>query len=404
MTRCLILAPFPLQQPRHGGQVRAASLGRALTASGWQVVTAGIYHQDFFPADQRGPEDLLLDSPALREAATEDVLFGDLIVARHAAQDQAVVERLRHLLHWLRPAVVQLEHPWPWLVLRQALEGLEGPRPKLVYSSHNIEWRMRPALYRLGLRRPGADAMIAATRALEAEVARRADLVLSISDLEAAEIAAESGREVLYLPPSSDLAEAPPPLGGRYADAARSQRVRYASLLSSAYWPNVEGFFQTFPEGLGFLRYGEQIWVGGQLGPALHQDRRHQDFNTLNDTRMQVLGHIADADKAAFLAGSECVIVPVHEGAGAKLKTADALASGRPVITTAHGIEGYGPLLEGSLGQGVYVADTPAEFRALIRRALRDGLPGCDARLREALRVQALVERMRPAYAALIGQ
>jgi hypothetical protein len=281
--------------------------------------------------------------------------------------------------------------------LREALKTLE--QPAIVYSSQNIEWRMRPEMYRLGLRRPGSDALVAATRALEMELSRRADLILSISDIEAAEIARECGRDdVIYLPPTSDIADGMICANGRFAAEALATGVRYAGLLSSAYWPNNEGFQEMFSEGLGFLRANEQIWVGGQLGAAIAADPRYRDYQTINDTRLHQTGYVEDKEKAGFFGAAHCVIVPVLMGAGSKLKTADALASGRAVISTSHGIEGYGPLVTQTLGRGVYVTDDPAKFRLLITRALREGLPGCDESIRVALQQQRLTEAIGPLF------
>jgi hypothetical protein len=396
VKRCLILASYPFRKPRHGGQIRAAAIARGLVDAGWQVVSVSIYPEAFFPPDQRGSKDIVLTDATVRDAAFGDLLFGDLIAASHAARDPGVVNRLRGLLRHLRPDIVQLEQPWLWLPLRKALKAVD--QPAIVYSSHNIEWRMRPAMYQLGLRRLGSDARVAATHALEEKLWRRADLVLSISDVEGAEIAKESGRDVVYLPPASDVAEGGALGTNRFVEEARAAGIRYSGLLSSAYWPNLEGFFEMFPEGLGFLRPDEQIWVGGSLGEALAADPRYRDFQTINDTRMRQMGYIADVEKAGFVGAAHCVVVPVRLGGGSKLKTADALASGRAVISTSQGVEGYGPLVSSALGCGVYVTNSPEEFRALIRRALREGLPGCDQSIRAALRQQRLTETIGPLF------
>jgi hypothetical protein len=400
MPRCLMLAPFPLAVPRHGGQVRAAGLARALSRIGWQVDTMGIYHADFFPAPDRGALDIVIDDAALGARAGADMLFADLHVARAAAADRGVVDQLRLVLTRLRPDVVQVEHPWSWLVLQAALKSA-GQKPNLVYSSHNLEWQARSALLgahpMLALARPDSDRLIAETKQLETAVARQADLTLSISDTEAESIGRDTGRAIAYVPPVSDLAEAPGTPHGRFGPTAR-----HAAMIGSAYWPNVEGFFSIFPHGLGFLARDEQIWVAGSLGAALCADARYQDCKSVNDARLHAWGHVADADKAAFLAAAACVILPVTTGAGAKQKTADALASNCPVITTSHAIEGYGPLIQDVLNQGVYVADTPRDFRALMRRALREGLPACPPEIRARVSLARMAETLTPLYAGLL--
>jgi hypothetical protein len=360
----------------------------------------GIYLETFFPPGRRGSDDIVLTGQAVRDAAVDQMIFADLMVARHAASDPGVIAQLREILRRVRPDFVLVEQPWCWLPLREALKTLD--QPVIVYSSHNIEWRMRPELYRLGLRRPGADALVAATHALEMELWRRADLVLSISDLERDEIARATGRDdIVYVAPVSDIAEGKVVTDGRFAAQAMSSGIRYAALLGSAYWPNNEGFQEMFSEGLGFLRPNEEIWVGGELGFAVAADPRYLDYKTINDTRMRQVGSINDDEKAQFFGASHCVIVPVCMGGGSKLKTADALGSGRAVISTPHGVEGYGSVIGGALDRGLYVADSPAEFRRLVIRALREGLPGCGESIRAVFRQQRLTETIGPLFRSL---
>ncbi len=401
MPCCLMLAPFPVAFPRQGGQARAASLARALAQAGWQVHTVGIYHADCFPADERGLLDIVSDDPAVAYQARTDPLFGDLHIARGAAKDRGVICQLQMLLTRLRPDVVQIEHPWSWLVLRAALPAVD--RPKIVYSSHNVETHLRLPLLRLNLNfnRPDSDQLMTATHLLETELAREADLTLSISDLERTLIAEAGGREVAYVPPVSDLAEHYQPHEA-FSREARGTGCRYAALMGSAYTANCEGFFSIFPHGLGFLSRDEQIWVAGSLGHALREDPRYRDFQSVNESRLRDWGFVAEADKASFFAAASCVIVPVLIGAGAKTKMADALASHCPVITTSHAIEGYGPLVGDLLGNGVYVADTPRDFRDLIRRALREGLAPCPPEAGDRVSPARMVETLASLYAGLL--
>lgn len=380
MPRCLILTPFPVQIPRHGGQARTATLALALRQAGWQVDIAGIYLNRFFRKREQGPLDIVTKDAATLAAAKDDELFADLHFARHAATSRFVINRLRKLIQRVAPDVIQVEHPWPWLPLREALSSTQ--RALVVYSSHNLEARVREQLLHLGLQRPGSARQIEEVRALEIELAQAADLVYSVSDIEAEQIERETGRSVVYLPPVSVLADQPMNPDGRFAAESRAAGIRYCALMASAYWPNREGFFQAFPEGLGFLSAAEQIWIAGSLGDAVSGDSRFEARKGMSETRPRTLGYLADAEKMAFYAAASCVILPVFIGAGAKAKTAEAIASGRPVIATSHALEGYGPIVRDAVGSGIYLADTPDEFRRLTQAALRDGLKGCAPEVR----------------------
>ncbi len=400
MPKYLQLTPYPIVRLKHGGQIRAASISTGAEAAGWTVRNVGIYPGIFFPSEEWGPLDLILESPELPALLSGDMAFADFHAARFAASDARTVAALRQAIDSFAPDVIAVEQPWGWLPLRQALAG--RPMPKLIYSSQNIEWKARLPLLDQGsgldLRNAESDAMLAATRALEDDLAAAADLIFTISDLEGEEIARETGRAVVYLPAVSEFGPAPPP-SPRAKDAPR-----YAALMGSNYWPNVEGFFSLFPDGLGFLAPGEQIWIAGALGGAVRADPRFETFLSINESRLRALGYVAEADKAGFFADAACVIVPVTFGAGAKLKTADAIVSGRPVIATSHALEGYGPIATAALGHGIHVADEPAAFRRLIRRALREDLPGCAPAVRDQLRPAALAASWDRHARALIGQ
>lgn len=389
VASCLLLAPFPLARPRHGGQTHAANIIQAGRRAGWQMENVSIFAADTFPSDEWGAFDIALDSLALSERVASDMPFADLHVARAAAADDQVVQRLRGLILRFMPDVIEVEHPWQWLVLQRALPSAN--KIPIVYSSHNIEWRVREPLFRLGLKNATSDKMLEATRLLEEELAQTADLVFSISEFEAREIEKVTGSPVVYLPAVSDLAPGKLRLPStRVRTEVEMASCRYAALMGSNYWPNVEGFFALFPDGLGFLRHGEQIWMAGAVGDAIVNDPRYSTFLSINETRSRNVGYLNTIEKEDFFAAANCVIVPVTFGAGAKLKTADAIASGQPVIATSHAVDGYGPIVERAAGKGIYIANTPEEFRKWTRCALREKLPGCTIDVRAMLSLDSM--------------
>jgi glycosyltransferase involved in cell wall biosynthesis len=62
----------------------------------------------------------------------------------------------------------------------------------------------------------------------------------------------------------------------------------------------------------------------------------------------------------------DIVINPVQFGAGIKIKNIEALANGRPLVTTSHGSRG----IEGAIGNSLFVADKPSEFVSCLRQLI----------------------------------
>ena len=70
-----------------------------------------------------------------------------------------------------------------------------------------------------------------------------------------------------------------------------------------------------------------------------------------------------------YLRAANVYICPMRDGGGTRLKILDALAMGKPIVSTTLGCEG----IRVEPGRNVLLADTPTEFVAQIRRVFEDG-------------------------------
>jgi len=81
---------------------------------------------------------------------------------------------------------------------------------------------------------------------------------------------------------------------------------------------------------------------------------------------LEVLGEVPEM--ATVMRETRAVVVPLQHGGGTRLKVLEALAWGRPVISTTKGVEG----LRVTDGEHVLVADDGADFAQLVQDAWRD--------------------------------
>lgn len=160
---------------------------------------------------------------------------------------------------------------------------------------------------------------------------------------------------------------------GHFEREKAAARCRYAALSGGPARRNIEDFFHAVPAGLGFLLQDQQIWAAGSLGPAVHADLLYKDYLSADDARYPWFGYVQDAAKPTFFVPASCVLVAATAADGARAGMADAIASGHPVITTPHGVEGYGPPLLDD--EGIHAGELPRAVKDLVRRALREGLP-----------------------------
>ena len=77
-------------------------------------------------------------------------------------------------------------------------------------------------------------------------------------------------------------------------------------------------------------------------------------------------------------------VCPIVDGGGTKLKILDAMAMGKPIVSTSIGCEG----LDVSHGETILVADAPQDFASMVTLALENE----SLRERLIVAVRALVE------------
>jgi glycosyltransferase involved in cell wall biosynthesis len=143
-----------------------------------------------------------------------------------------------------------------------------------------------------------------------------------------------------------------------------------------AYRPNVDGMLLFCHEVYPRLKMDTpdlQLWITG-LDPP-------QEVLNLAGDGVHVTGTVDDVRH--LYARSTVAVVPLRAGGGTRLKILEAMALGRPVVSTTIGCEG----LEVVDGEHLLVADTAQEFARKTTLLLRD----TSLRTRLSQRARALV-------------
>jgi glycosyltransferase involved in cell wall biosynthesis len=271
-------------------------------------------------------------------------------------------------------------------------------KPKIILSSQNEEAKLKhyladmpngPAVHDISLFQQAEE--------IEANALKNVDLIVCINDEEAARLK-EQGLQAVYLPATTALNFHAQAQTGKQPTNIKPEAT-YIAYAASSYWPNVEGFYNMFGDGLGFLRPHEKFKIAGSIGEAITKDSRFESRRSINESRGEFLGFLPEIELEQLYSRAAAVIVPITTGAGANLKMADALASGRPVLTTSNGLEGYRSLVAEALEQGVYEASSSLEFRQLCRLALEGRLRSPSPTLREQFLPRTIPARLVEIFA-----
>lgn len=301
---------------------------------------------------------MVVGGPSLNEA-----LFVDAAVRRRVARvideesiDLVVVDSLR-LTGAVRGApvttVVDLDDLLSTRYARLRTSAQHDPDAVLGFAGARIPAPVRRPAARVATRLLGWEARRTAAR--EADVCARADAVTLVSQDEAVQLAARTGRRVDWLPPAVRIPDAP---------VAPQDGLVFLGGLD--YLPNVQALRWYRDDVLPHLDPMDErlvLHVVGHCPPDVRAE--------LAVPGIEVHGYV---DDLAAALSRRMLVAPLVAGGGIKLKVLDAMAHGLPVVGTPGAFEGTalppevsvcriaGPALAAEIRA---LADDPARCRDL---------------------------------------
>jgi sugar transferase (PEP-CTERM/EpsH1 system associated) len=234
-----------------------------------------------------------------------------------------------------------------------------GGRVPVVFFDHNVEhliWkRLRdnePRAYRRLL----LDLEWRKMRRFEARTCASVSLTLAVSDQDRAILEENApGARVRAIPTGVDTAY--------FAPGARGEHPAELVFTGSMDWyPNEDGILYFAESILPLVRrefpQARVTVVGRDPSPRLRA--------AAADRGLRVTGIVEDV--RPYVSEAAVYVVPLRVGGGTRLKIFEALAMGKPVVSTTVGAEGL-PLVP---GEHFLQADDPASFADAVVSLLRD--------------------------------
>lgn len=344
------LSHYPISTPLHGGQRRVAAISKLAQQSGFEFHHIPIFSLAGYPNANEVERQTTLPQAVLDElhqpGVREDVNFSRIV-----GPDHPLVEGVLQRIVDIEPDIIQFEHPWLFgLFSKELRENEKLKTAKLVYSSHNVETNLIGAHW------------TEEARAIEAEIVQAADLVVTVSKLDAdvfddwrgagakPSVVASNG---CWAP---DLSDDHPPTKILDSD--------YAIVVGSEHPPNAKGYWDCIGSVPGFLPPESHLVVAGGVNRLLRKDDRFLRFPRMNAEFVRSYESVAEETLSSLLYHAKAICLPITEGGGTNLKTAEALMWLKPVVAMRHAMRGFEESEELS---GIYIADAPHQFRKLLR-------------------------------------
>lgn len=359
--KILTLCTYPIKKPKHGGQLRVRNIVDTYRTWGHSVEVVGVLGSAHYDS-----EDGFLCFPGAKKLSSiipNTFLMEDYALGQLCVTDDTSYRSLSGLIHET-PDVIHVEQPWLFAFAAR-YQADHAPMAKLLYGSQNVEWLLKKEILASYLGVEVAQRGAALIEKLELRAIRDADAVVCVSENDAIWINTYTTGPVVVA--SNGVRAWQPTEKGREEAAALTNAYAYALYCASAHPPNMTGFFDMFSDGFGSLRPDEKLVVAGGAGPAIAGDARVNQSPKLAE-KIVVAGLVSQSCLEGLLDSANCVVLPLTQGGGTNLKSAEALWSGKHMVATTVAMRGF----ERFIGTpGVHLADDPINFKQTLRQVMR---------------------------------
>lgn len=358
--KILVLCTYPIKNPRHGGQIRTRNIVDSYRSAGHSVDVVGV-----LGSDQYENEEGFLPFPktsALSALVPNLFLMEDYAIGRLFADETPHYEQLAAIIR-SKPDVIHVEQPWLFKFAQRYITA-HHLKVKLWYGSQNIEWRLKQEIVSSYMDLNTAQQYARLIESVELNAILGADLIACVSNSDANWLKSQTSKPIV-LAPNGVKAWLPTVRGIEEAETI-SQNHRYALYCASAHPPNMTGFFDMFGGGFGSLKPDEKLVVAGGAGWAIAGDARVHRSPKLAE-KVVVAGIVSQPCLEGLLEGAHCIVLPLTQGGGTNLKTAEALWAGKHIVATSVAMRGFERFIDSI---GVHMADDSIAFKRKLRTAM----------------------------------
>jgi O-antigen chain-terminating methyltransferase len=348
--RILQLTNYAVENPNHGGKMRAYNIRESLRKHfNVQTLSIEVAEHEFIQDFTIGirAHDLY--------SLIGDGNLSDWGSAFYILKNQRTWESVFKIAFEYDPDAILLEQPFLWPIYQKLKE--DGALRKdclLINSTHNNEVELKESIYNKIFSSEEAAQKLSIVKKLESEAAVAADLSIAVSEQDRNYLDSLSPRKKILLYKNGHEGIKTTKKIGDWRDRFANSEKNFV-VVGSWHMPNILGLKRLVDAGLLSLDSKKiKLWVFGGMGPGLLST-----FSlTLGESSpLEIIGQAPSDDIDSAIMASSGVILPIWDGSGSNLKTAQALLSGKTIIGTNfafRGLEAY------ATESGVNITNDPA--------------------------------------------
>lgn len=375
----LSLSVVPLKNPVYGGSIRISEALAIYRKIGLNVLPICIAANHMMQADLIYPQDILFPDNECKKirnryggkaGGCESCLADDFFSGIYAQESNEILRMIENYFTQ-KCKVIFLEGPWFYGLAKKLLELPQFKNAKLIYSSLNIEYRTKKAIFEsYGIEN---EEVIKDIYKIESELLKESDLTICVSKedkehflklgVKKCIVASNGTARPLEFPKFSYQR-----LKGR--KFLRQALQPYPLFVASSYFPNVIGFLFFFGKNLGCLTPDIIIHIAGSLSHALALEliERNKIYSQINNHHLKFFGVLERHNLDLLKQSAHMLLLPITIGGGSNLKTAEAIFSGKYILSSSFAFRGYE---EFKNLPGVFIEDDPIKYRDKLTEILK---------------------------------
>lgn len=335
--RILQLTTFPIDPPDSGGKLRCFKIREALRSK-FEVETLSFHVSDL---DRIHPWQIDVSLQGCLAEVQHTCLL-DWGIFPYLFKKPELLEVVASKIKNFKPGILWCEQPYAWeLVVWLQRAGVIGPEVQVVYSSHNHESKMKKAIYESVFAEDTFQKNFQKVEALESGMIASCDWALGVllSDIEVI----RDHQPQKYVGHFVNGHSRPVHLDRRsYWNQIFNDTPGAINWVhvGSAHPPNINSFMKLLSAFRKLKSEGRnlppfRIWVFGSLMYGFSTEiQREFDF-------LKFVGPSSESDIDSAIIESDGVVLPIWEGGGSNLKTAQALLSGKAVLGSKYAFRGF---------------------------------------------------------------
>lgn len=376
--KILILSIYDPSERSHGGQIRVHEITKYLISKGYNVCNAGILSEtknSLPPHFLRFPEESINHNGFSNWFLMDDAKL-DIAIRG----DQSFAKQLYDNISF-HPDIILVEQPW---LIRLAVQYRReyAVDAKIIYGSQNVESDLKESILLKYFPSAHAKAASSIVKEIELFAIENADACIAVTLKDSEYIASLCGDKPVVVVPNGSSSCDPSPKSLSAMSCLAIPRKKYALFCASAHPPNIHGFYEYLSGHSACFAGDTSMVIVGSVGDAIKGDKRYDASITFKH-KLLFTGKVSHSVLPAIVSSAHINILPISQGGGSNLKTAEALLADSYIVATPTALRGYEFAAD---YDHVFVSDSPRDFKAMVNEAFQRPPCRLDIELRNTIK------------------